>query len=267
MPVKRYRKRASRVRRVRRSYKRVHRAPRSNRLSVVHNFKRITTSSAINANSGFDTNMTDRTGEALSVTGAFLTYQAGSGAALFAYMSQAIRFCIADLPDVTDYSNLFDQYRINWINVKVWNMETNSPVSYQASAGTSGTFTQQFANSCICHSVLDYDDATPFAASEAGLLQMMERQGYRSKRFSPNGILLNRTWKPRHLEVISSDLTTGTTGRALAPRGQWLDFNQTTIPHFGLKWIIEMNCPDANVNSQLTFRMLVTYGISCRGLA
>lgn len=225
----------------------------------MHTFKRHLTSSQINANSGFSYVLTNTTGEALTVSGAYLLYSLGtggtSGEALYA--SCGLAFSIADIPSVTDFSALFDMYRLNSVNVKLYHMASSAN-------SESGATTLQQTN-CMVHSCIDYDDNTAFAASEAGLLSMMERQDYKVKRGGGggSGLVMNRTIRPRHL-VVTNDAAGATTARSLAPRRQWIDWAYTGVPHFGIKFIIEANSDSNGTNWVQTYRMVCTYNFSCK---
>lgn len=249
-------------RRKRKKVRRLHKAASLvlyNRPPGIYRFKRWTSSTALNTSGNFNYSLTDTTAEELSLDTPFITYNVGTGGTAGGahYASVAMKFTLGDLNDVTDFTTLFDLYRIRSVKVML------IPVLQQGLSAASGIDAQAdgYVN-CIVHNCLDYDDNTQFVASEAGVLAMMQYQNYKVKGLGVGSKpLLYRKFKPRALSVIQSQ-DAGTTVRGLAPKNTWLDCASTLIPHFGLKWILEVHIGNpATLNYAIQFRMVCCYDI------
>lgn len=124
----------------------------------------------------------------------------------------ALQFNLSALPAYTEFTNLFDMYRINKVKVTFMPRANNADIS--ATAGQVKFF-----------SVLDYDDAS--ALGNIG--ELMQYENLKTTRCTSDH---SRTLAPRFAsEVYQNSVTTGYSSR----RG-WLDCDNPSIQHFGLKW-------------------------------
>lgn len=131
-----------------------------------------------------------------------VTYSASSGAAFTA----GITFSIDQLPNPTDITNFFDQYRILQVRV------TLAPGALSANS--------------VVYSALDYDDASA-PVTAADLLQNETCQ------ITASGIFLHRDLVPCVLSATyQSAVTTGYSTR----RQQWIDSANPAVPHYGTKF-------------------------------
>lgn len=228
-----------------------------------HTFTRWATSSAINTNGGFSTAITDLTGEALTLTGPFVTYERGTGGTSgdVTYAAFGVAFTLSDVAAAAEFTALFDQYRLMKVKflmypVDMGTLSTGSGVA----AGAAGYPT------AMIHSVLDYDDNDPPLASEAGLLTMMEKTGYKMRPLQQIGRpVISRTFRPRALGVINN-AAGATTARSLASKDSWMDVASPLIPHFGLKGLIEMHSGTNATDWALQFRIIVKYWLQLKGV-
>jgi len=157
-------------------------------------------------------------------------------------LAQAYSFNLNSLPNVTELSNLFDQYRINAISfTMIPNVTGNdmNPVS-------------TYYEMPNVHSVIDFDDD----AAPAAVTELMQYPSYRRTRGTQ---IHTRYFKPCIAQTIyKTGATTGTSQR----RAWWLDLADTTVPHFGLKIYIDVT----NAATNIKYRIYVKYYLQCKGV-
>lgn len=124
----------------------------------------------------------------------------------------ALQFNLSAVPAYTEYTALFDMYRIN--KVKVTFMPRGNSEDLGSTAGMVKFFT-----------VLDYDDAD----APTNLTDLLQYENLKTTRVTRDH---SRVLAPRFAsEVYQSAVSTGYSAR----RG-WLDCDNPSIQHFGLKW-------------------------------
>lgn len=223
----------------------------------IYGFKRFTTPSQMVA-AEFQTAYTANTAAAISYTTGFLTYNLGTGATAgsASYASFALAFSLSDVPNSTEFTYLFDMFRIKGIQVKLY------PILQAGLSSTSGILGAADGYvECVVHSVIDHDDVIPFTASEAGVLEMMERPGYKIHGVGlPSKPIFSRTWAPVHLAIVEN-AAAAATARATAPRKQWLDCAYPGALHYGLKFIIEAHHGAYTLNMALQYRMVIAFNL------
>lgn len=117
-------------------------------------------------------------------------------------------FALSQLPASSDFTNLFDQYRIAQITV------TFAPNYIQAEVPV--------------YTILDYDDSlTP-----PSLLSVFEKE---TCRISKSNQITERTFVPRVLREVYATAVTSGYETALTP---WIDSVNDTVPHYGFKYFI-----------------------------
>lgn len=150
-------------------------------------------------------------------------------------------FRLNAISNVTEFTNLFDRYRIRGVQVKF------VPAANSSDLNPSGT--QVLAPNI--HSVVDLNDGT----APTGVTELMEYDTYRMNRGLKG---LKRYFSPRvSQEVYRSALTTS---YGMANRNQWFDLTTggIDIPHFAMKYSIDGG-------TTITFRVYVTYYFQCQG--
>lgn len=156
----------------------------------------------------------------------------------------SLQFTLGQLPNVSEFTALYDQYRINKIKVvfvpALSGMDANAPS------------TQYYMPNL--HSVVDYDDATA-PTSMAQLFQyprLKRTRGLRDHKqyFSP----------AVSVEVYQSGISTSYS----AKWKQWLDLASTSVPHYGVKYGIDPGNPAGG--NQWAWRPYVTFYFSCKGV-
>lgn len=170
----------------------------------------------------------------------------GPSATLLNYNSGALSFAISDIPSVSEYGSLFDQYRIAAVKLVFDFMsftETVNPI-------TSGS--QQQVSLMMYE---DNDDGTAPTASNTGW-QACYENGRAVRAVFPNRLnQVTYTLKPKYL-IADVDSSAGVTGRSLG--AGWVDgATGLDVVWRGLKWILQSN-PAATTNNY-AFRVTATY--------
>lgn len=261
--VKTYRKKTFRRRRRLVRLKRAPRAP--NNPNGIHKFTRWTTSSSINTNSGFAYSLTDNTTESLDFS-TFTTYTLGTTgtAGSTSYASVNVSFCLADLPDYTELTSLFDQYRISKIKFFVYPVHATG-LSAASAGGTIYAGADGYVT-CMAHSVTDYDDSSIPAASIAGVLDLMQYPNYKMKGIGQaDRPIVRRTFRPRIQQVIETTSGT-TTGRALGAKNLFVDMSTPLVQHHGVRFILECHSGATATNYAIQFRIIAQYTIECKNV-
>lgn len=157
----------------------------------------------------------------------------------------AIGFTIGSLPDITDFTTLYDQYRINKIKVEFV-------------PGLSGIDGNPMSTSNLfglphLHTVVDYDDANaPSTAS-----QLMQYPGYRRTRG-------DRTHKRYFTPAIATEVFRSSLSTSYSPKWKaWCDFASTDVPHYGIKYVADAF---ANSGNQWQWSVYATFYFSCKGV-
>lgn len=152
-------------------------------------------------------------------------------------------FQLSDLPNYTEFTNLFDQFRICSVKLK-W-------IPSMTGVDMSNVFDHSQINRFVTMAY-DHNDATP-PASEA---EIMQYQGVRQKSHS-------RIWTYKVYPYVAQETykTAITTGYS-AKRMVWIDSTSPTIPHFGFKmWV-----PSLGLNATFQIaQVYATFKIQCKG--
>lgn len=155
---------------------------------------------------------------------------------------QALSFKFTDIPNYSEFTTLFDQYRMNKFVVKL------VPEFTGAEPTSTGAY-YQLPN---VWSVIDYDDAVDAGNNLISLLQ------YPNCKMTRGNKIHTRTWTPSNL---MDAYTGGTVGGAISFK-KWLNMADTGIPFYGLKiWIDQ-----TGTTSPLEYRVFFTAYFSCKGV-
>lgn len=140
------------------------------------------------------------------------------------------------VPNYTEFTNLYDMYRINGVR---WRL---SPRANSAEIGTNQGMIKLFT-------AIDYDDiVTP------SLTDMLQYESLKVTRSDKEHV---RYVKPRVSQAVYQ--TAVGTGYSSA-RG-WIDCANTTVAHYGLKWLLQQ-LPAGNQS----FDVQVTYYLSFKNV-
>lgn len=146
--------------------------------------------------------------------------------------SGAYTFSLSNVPDSTDFTNLYDSYKITGVLLRMMPRVTEN----SNQANDFGTIMY----------VTDYDDST----APATQLELLERQSTKIRTGNRAGI-----WKyflrPKAQMLLTSS------GQAQM-KGGWIDTSTPSVPHYGFKWLwtnatVVQNC-DVYVTYYLKFK-------------
>ena len=165
-----------------------------------------------------------------------------------------LKFVLNDLPNATEFSTLFDQYRIKSVRIKVtpiW----NSVVADNVDAGSTSqpqvmvmTYVYDFDN---ISTVLDIEELNQYQRRHQKVLA-----GYRSKNLFVN---------PRAQVRVATD-SGGTDTNALAKANQWQDCADLQIPFFGVRMLVKPLNLQYNPDDNFVMRLDFTYVIDFKNV-
>lgn len=176
-----------------------------------------------------------------------------AGNLLFGWLT--LSFSLANLPNLSEFTSLFDSYQIRKVVVSIIPYQSEAQVSQEqlaAGAVNWGDF------SPIVHYAIDHDQVPPVTSNESGVAVLQQYVSYKKRRLiSPGGKGFRIVIKPRCATGVTNAAGTVVTG-AETRRSQWLDLAQTGIPHYGLGMVFESISP-STTNFAVPFRMETTY--------
>lgn len=154
------------------------------------------------------------------------------------YFSFAKAFLINELPNFSEFTSLYDQYKIIGIVFRI------IPVN-----NTSGT--QSIANvqngdlGGFLHWHIDHDDYASAPASDIGIDDMRQRPDYKIHNlfnsYNKNGF--KRYIKPR----VAIAAYNGAFSGYMNAGNKWIDCNSPQVEHYGIKGIFEIVNPSSEV--------------------
>lgn len=130
----------------------------------------------------------------------------------------AYNFQLSSLPNYTEFTNLFDKYRIKWVKV------TFMPKFSEVDMSNFATY-----KAAPLATVIDLDDSSnPTATTD-----LMQYDSYKVTRGNEVHV---RSFKPR----LAQAAYTGTfTGYTQAPADVWVDCGSPTVQYYGLKFYLD----------------------------
>lgn len=140
----------------------------------------------------------------------------------------SMTFSLDNLVDYTDFSALYDFYKINAVKVyfrRVAGIVRDNSIANAADLSTPRGY---FA--------FDYDDNAP----PVSLASIMQRQSCRIKTVNNS---FSMYFKPTFL--TQNYETTVSTG--YSPKRGWISIGDANVPHYGIKWVVTAASP-LNVN-------------------
>lgn len=163
-------------------------------------------------------------------------YTASALSVTTANVYSAFSFNLNAVPNSSEFTSLFDQYRVDYIKIKIL------PRGSSAEAGTNNNVGKIF-------SVIDYDDDTVPTSID----QLMQYPNVKTTRTTSDH---TRSFRPQFASsVYGSAVLTGYGAR----RG-WLDCESSTVPHYGMKIAIQ-----GTAGAQV-FDVLIEYILSFKGV-
>ncbi len=178
-----------------------------------------------------------------------LTVTTATGAGV-TYAGLGLAFRLSDLAGYTEFTALYDQYRVKKLTytlVPMW----STCVSPEANPnGTLGGF---------IHSCYDYDDANYPAVSTSGITTLMERPSYScvaAVKTSPT------IWEVVPRIAMAAYAASAFSSYANLP-AEWIDCSSPNVEHYGLKLLFELNNP-ASASVFMNYRLFVTAEVEFR---
>lgn len=150
-------------------------------------------------------------------------------------------FTLNNLPNATDFTNLFDQYCIKKV---VWKLIPRFSQFNASYSNPNNLFAQ-------VHTAIDYDDALALPTA-TGLAEINQYESHRMTR-------ANQT----HKRVIVPKVELTGASSAFPKSYQWIDCDNINALHNGLKIFIPQL--DGTGNS-LTYDVQMTYYIKCKNV-
>lgn len=161
---------------------------------------------------------------------------------LFGNATGAIEFRLNELPNYTEFTNLFDKYRIKGVSIALVPRVT----SYDANP--NATLVAQ----PMIHTAVDYNDST----APANSVELMQYDTYKCTVGSQ---IHRRYFSPRVSNTVFR--TALSSAYSMGSNKQWLDCTTggADLPHFCLKWVID------NASLETSFLVYKTFYLEFLG--
>lgn len=160
-------------------------------------------------------------------------------------------FQLNEIPNVSEFTSLFDSYRINKVVVRF------RPLPVSGFGTTSVAIVDNSQALCF----LDYDDTNVTGLT---LSSAKQHQNIRwLNTVSADGTIPKKNVVVFRPKVLQNANDSGGTSYAMVyPKGRnpWIDLQYTSVPHYGLKLVIGQT----NTNQILQFQVICTVYFSCR---
>ena len=159
-------------------------------------------------------------------------------------------FALSMLPDYTDFTNLYDQYKICFAKLRIR--------AWATSAATESGISSAYSNvAALVSSIIDYDDATAPAATGPPD-DMRQYPSYKTHNLL--GRPVTRVVRPHLAGAVYNGAFTGYSNRKAA----WIDCNSPHVQHYGLKYFITVQAPLSTATSYIFFQPEVTLYFKCK---
>lgn len=144
-------------------------------------------------------------------------------------------FKLSDLPGYTEFTNLYDSYRILAVRYDIINQGISS-----------GNMISNLTP--IIHTIVDKDDAT----APTTINEVMEDSRRKSKQ-----------WVGAHSVYIKPKIQNDNNGsQVISPKGKpWIDMSDAGVLHYGLKYMVTAR---TSANTTFYYDTLTTYYIQCK---
>lgn len=170
----------------------------------------------------------------------------------------AMAFALQDIPNISTYTALYDQYRITKVHIKIQplsNIADTPKINWNSGVPTIGS--ENVVG--ILHDAIDYNDFGFLDASNplVTIASLQRYSSYRNRNF----------WQKSHVRVIKPHIAIDDVDQG---NGKWLDCNAPNVPHFGYKMIMELpNLPPSVTGGTgnsytFAFKMVITYSVEFR---
>lgn len=144
----------------------------------------------------------------------------------------SLKFNLSQLPNHSEFTALYDQYKINMVKAEIIPQFDNANVG---SSTSTNVITQNY-------SVIDYDDITVPTTMDT-LMQ------YQNLKRTPSTRIIKRIIKPR----FASELFNTGIATAYRPTSGFIDCNYDTVEHYGLKLGFSSNPQNQKWGLKITY--------------
>lgn len=158
-------------------------------------------------------------------------------------------FYLSLLPNYAEFTALYDLYRISAVKVTIVPSIVTNTVG---ASGTGGSISAVTYNLPMVYTAIDYNDTS----NPASFDELME---YENCKITRGNQIHSRYFKPCYQSQLYESLST--TGYQ-AKRGGWIATIDSEVPHYSLKWGIEV--PTNSSSPFYTF--YVTYYLKFRSV-
>lgn len=146
-----------------------------------------------------------------------------------------ISFRLSDLLDSTEFTNLFDQYRINYVDYTFILKQSGASPAYP-----------------IIFWAEDHDDDAVPVVNE-----VLAKENCRILQFGATRTMIQLRVRPNITRNVYNGVTNG---YERAPPGAWVDSAVATVPHYGVKYYIQNYNTTTNPNTTLS--VMTRYNLS-----
>lgn len=144
----------------------------------------------------------------------------------------SLKFNLSQLPNHSEFTALYDQYKISMVKVELIPQFDNANVG---SITSTNVITQNY-------SVLDYDDITVPTTMDT-LMQ------YQNLKRTPSTRIIKRIIKPKFAaELFNTGIAT-----AYRPTRGFIDCNYDTVEHYGMKFGFTSNPQSQKIGLKVTY--------------
>lgn len=162
----------------------------------------------------------------------------------------ALVFTFGDMINYSDFTSLYDRYRIDYVVVRAQLRNNPSAISVLGTSGGNATGANYYPKLWYCPDYDDGEQETLDALKQRSKTKCAVLQPNKVIKFVVKPAILNQTYR--------TSVTTG-----YAPKwGQWIDMAQTNVPHYGLKYVIDALGLDPANDFTVQFEFM--YHITCK---
>lgn len=203
--------------------KRLRRGMLTNMPSTIYSFKRISCGRLLQkTNASASAGATATLNDANNVLSCVTPAAIGSS-----FYSFGMAFCLKDVPNYTDFTTLFDLYKIPCV---VWRLVPLNTTSFGGNNINANTI------SGWIHMINDEDDYAGVTASDVGIDEIRQYASYKVKNICTQ-YPFKRKIRPK-VSVSGSDGTAF--NQAINVRPTWINCAYNEAVHYGMKWVIEI---------------------------
>lgn len=173
------------------------------------------------------------------------------------FLARAYEISFSDLVASTEFSALFDQYRITKVTYTIQMVNNPNSAAYTNAAPYVNNANPTLVNwyPKVWY-VVDYD-----GGSTETIATIKERQGVRCRILQPNKEL-RISFRPKCRTLTYS--TSSSTG--YAPKNIKIDFTDTNVEHYGLQVVFDSNGVDPNDDYPFKFIVERKVYFTCYGV-